>query len=69
MSRYEIMMTFRCDIDTFKKLMDLTNDHGSIDNRSELIRKLIHKEHDHRFNSIVGKIKNLFRREYGKNNE
>lgn len=60
---YPIMLSFRVDRDTINELKRLTRDDNEEENRSELIRCLIHKEYDKKFgNSVATKIKRWLER-------
>lgn len=61
---YPVMLSLRVNQDTIDKLKTLTKDGDEEENRSELIRCLIHKEYDKKFgNSVVAKIKQWFKGE------
>lgn len=62
MAEYTTWVSLRLNNDTWEKLCKLI-DADDEENRSEFIRCLIRKEYDKEFNSVVGKIKNLLRRD------
>ncbi|MGC9385014.1 MAG: ribbon-helix-helix protein, CopG family [Kosmotogaceae bacterium] len=60
---YPIMLSLRVDQDTIDELKQLTKDDNEEENRSELMRCLIHKEYDKKFNnSVATKIKRWLER-------